>query len=155
MPDMLVKLYDLPSFREQEVKLNEQGIMIRRPISPEKTAIVEWVRTHFGNHWASECDVAFGRTPISCYVATRGQEILGFACYDVTCKAFFGPTGVAESTRGLGVGKVLLIKSMEGLRELGYGYSIIGDAGPVDFYSKLLGAMPIPDSTPGVYKDMI
>lgn len=155
MPDMLVKLYELPECQEAQKKLEAQGILIRRPIAPEKTAIVSWVREHFGDYWASECDVAFSRTPVTCYVATKEKEILGFACYDVTCKSFFGPTGVDESTRGLGIGKVLLIKSMEGLRELGYGYGIIGDAGPVDFYKKLLGAIPIEGSTPGIYKGMI
>lgn len=155
MPDMLVKLYDLPDCQEQELDLLEKGIKIRRPIAPEKIAIVTWVREHFGDYWASECEIAFGRVPITCYVATREKEILGFACYDVTCKSFFGPTGVHESMRGLGAGKVLLIKSMEGLRELGYGYGIIGDAGPVEFYKKLLGAMPIEGSTPGIYKGMI
>lgn len=155
MPDMLVKLYDLPTCGEAVNQLEAQGITIRRPIAPEKLAIVDWVKKHFGAYWASECDVAFSRVPITCYVATKGKEIVGFACYDVTCKAFFGPTGVAESMRGLGVGKVLLIKSMEGLRELGYGYSIIGDPGPMAFYEKTLGAIPIEGSSPGIYKGMI
>ena len=155
MPDMLVKLYELPECREAHQQLEEQGILIRRPISPEKIAIVNWVKEKFGDHWASECDVAFSRHPISCYVATRGKEILGFACYDVTTKGFFGPTGVDESTRGLGIGKVLLVKSMESLKELGYGYGIIGDPGPVVFYEKVLGAIPIEGSKPGIYKGIV
>jgi len=40
---------------------------------------------------------------------------------------------------------------MLGLRELGYAYAIIGGAGPVDFYVKTLGAIPIPGSSPGIY----
>ena len=35
--------------------------------------------------------------------------VLGFAGYDCTCKAFFGPTGVDETKRGLGIGKCLLM----------------------------------------------
>lgn len=155
MPDMLVKLYELPGCEALVSELETKEIMIRRPIAPEKLAIVDWVKNNFGAYWASECDVAFSRVPISCYVATKGKEIVGFACYDVTCKAFFGPTGVAESMRGLGVGKALLIKSMEGLRDLGYGYGIIGDPGPMAFYEKTLGAIPIEASSPGIYKGMI
>jgi predicted N-acetyltransferase YhbS len=58
---------------------------------------------------------------------------------------------VLESERGKGIGKELLVRSMIGLRELGYAYAIIGGAGPTDFYEKTLGAIPIPGSTPGVY----
>jgi hypothetical protein len=37
----------------------------------------------------------------------------------------------------------------------GYGYAIIGDVGPVDFYRKTAAAVEIPHSTPGVYKTML
>ena len=45
--------------------------------------------------------------------------------------------------------------ALEGLREMGYGYAEIGSAGPVDFYVKTVGAIPIPNSEPGVYADNI
>ena len=38
---------------------------------------------------------------------------------------------------------------------MGYAYGIIGAAGPVDFYVQAVGAIPIPDSSPGIYVDMI
>jgi hypothetical protein len=63
---------------------------------------------------------------------------VGFACYDVTCRGYFGPTGVLESERGKGIGTHRLIRPLSGLRELGYAYAIIGAAGPVDFYAKTL-----------------
>ena len=37
----------------------------------------------------------------------------------------------------------------------GYGYAIIGDAGPMDFYNKTVGAVAIPGSYPGVYRGML
>jgi hypothetical protein len=37
----------------------------------------------------------------------------------------------------------------------GYGYAIIGDVGPAEFYRKTVGAVEIPDSTPGIYKGMV
>jgi hypothetical protein len=43
------------------------------------------------------------------------------------------------------------LRSMASLRELGYAYAIIGGAGPVEFYVKTLGAIPIPGSSPGIY----
>ena len=41
------------------------------------------------------------------------------------------------------------------LREEGYGYAIIGGAGPVDYYKKVCGAEIIEGSIPGIYKDLI
>ena len=76
---------------------------------------------------------------------------MGFACYDVTCRGYFGQTGVLESERGKGIGTHLLIRSLCGLRELGYAYAIIGGAGPADYYVKALGAIPIPGSAPEIY----
>ena len=44
---------------------------------------------------------------------------------------------------------------LHSLKELGYGYAIIGGAGPVDFYAKAAGATVIEGSSPGVYRDGI
>lgn len=155
MPDMLVKLYDLPDNHDEEKRLASQNIIARRPIAPEKFAVVEWVKLHFGNGWASECDVSFSQNPPNCFIALDGDELVGFACYDTTVPDYFGPTGVDEKCRGKGIGKLLLFKAMEGLRDKGYAYAIIGSAGPKDFYKKLLGATIIEDSDPGIYKGML
>lgn len=150
LSDMLVPLYSLPE--EPSVS---QEITIRRALAPEKTVVLNWVKSHFSQGWADECDVAFSRAPVSCYLAVSGEELLGFACYDATLKNFFGPTGVKEDARGQGIGKALLLRSFHAMRESGYGYGIIGGAGPVDFYEKALGAIAIPNSKPGIYKGML
>jgi GNAT superfamily N-acetyltransferase len=85
----------------------------------------------------------------------ENEQMLGFGCYEATCKDFFGPTGVLESTRGRGIGKALLIACLHALREMGYGYAVIGGAGPTQFYEKTVGAVIIPDSTPGVYRGLL
>ena len=97
------------------------------------------------------------KSPVSCFIAydTEKKEILGFAGYDCTAPDFFGPTGVAEEARKGGIGGALLIACMEALREEGYGYAIIGGAGPVDYYKKVCGAEVIEGSIPGIYKDLI
>ena len=89
------------------------------------------------------------------FIATRKGRLIGFAGYECTRKAFFGPTGVAKDQRGQGIGKALLIAALWGLRELGYVYGIIGAAGPVDFYRDAVGATVIPDSEPGIYTDLL
>jgi GNAT superfamily N-acetyltransferase len=155
MPDMLVKLYDLPKWDTLREGLAAQGIDVRRSIAPEKHHLVNWVRQYFGAGWASETEVAFTNHPVSCFIATSGKHILGFACYDATCKDFFGPTGVAETERGRGIGKALLLGCLDAMASEGYGYAIIGAAGPQDFYAKTVGAIPIEGSWPGIYRGMI
>ena len=41
------------------------------------------------------------------------------------------------------------------MRDEGYGYAIIGSAGPVDYYRKVCGAEVIEDSVPGIYENLI
>ncbi|WEK54074.1 MAG: GNAT family N-acetyltransferase [Candidatus Cohnella colombiensis] len=155
MPDMLVKLYDLPSFESVEQYEQRTGITIRRAIAPEKHIIEAWVEKHFHTGWVSECEVALSRSPITCIIATENGKLLGFACYDATTKGFFGPTGVDESERGRGIGKMLLMYSLYLMRLDGYGYAVIGGAGPTEFYAKTTGAIVIENSEPGVYKGML
>jgi GNAT superfamily N-acetyltransferase len=155
MTDMLVKLYTLQvdwQFLKQQEKL---GISIRKPIGPEKHFIIDWVRTNFNSVWASEVDQAMSRLPVSCFVAIREGQLIGFSCYDATALGFFGPTGVDEAYRGQGTGKALLLAALLDMKLKGYGYAIIGAIGPADFYSKSVGAVEIPDSTPGLWKDML
>ena len=152
---MLVRLYDLPEVSARLRALHEAGIEVRRAIAPEKHVVVSWVRETFGDAWASECEVSFGRLPISCFRAQRAQDVLGFACYDATAKAFFGPTGVVEPERSRGIGTALLLISLHAMAAEGYAYAIIGGVGPADFYAKAAGAVPIEGSTPGIYADLL
>ena len=129
--------------------LHDAGIDVRRALATERHLVVAWVRRHFGEGWASECEVGFGRLPTSCFLAQRDQEVLGFACYDATAKAFFGPTGVLESERRQGIGTALLLLTLHAMAAEGYAYAIIGGVGPAEFYAKAVGAVPIAGSTPG------
>lgn len=156
MMDMLVRLMTLPDIQELEKKLGTtEEIVFRRVIAPEKHLISDWVETHFGGYWRAEVEVAFSRQPVTCWIAQRGNVILGFACYECTARNFFGPTGTLESERGKGIGKVLLVKSLESLRELGYAYAIIGGVGPAAYYEKTVGAEVIPGSDHSVYRHLL
>lgn len=155
MPDMLVKLYELPPLAPVIEAQRQAGIDIRLALAPEKIYIVNWVLKTFGKIWASETDVAIGSRPVSCFIAVENEKIIGFGCYDTTKKGFFGPTGVDESLRKRGTGKALLLACLHAMREQGYGYAIIGAAGPTDFYAKTVGATIIENSSPGVYRGML
>ena len=149
MPDLLVNLLKLPP------RDDTQNFILRRAQPFELTPIRNFVAENFSRTWADEISVGFARQPISVFVATIDRELAGFAGYECTRRGFFGPTGVIEAARGKGVGKALLLASLEALREMGYVYAIIGAAGPVRFYQKTVGAIIIPDSEPGIYTDLL
>ncbi|MHA7130128.1 GNAT family N-acetyltransferase [Algoriphagus namhaensis] len=156
MKDMLVRLHGLPDFAELEKSLaKKENLIFRRPIAPEKHLVKAWVEENFGHYWSSEVEVAFSRQPVSCWLAQRGNDILGFACYEATARNFFGPTGTHESERGKGIGKILLVKSLESLKEMGYGYAIIGGVGPEEYYKKVVDARTIEGSEISIYENLI
>src|SRR5260370_32268538 len=130
MPDLLVNLLKLPSLDQ----LKDEGVNIRRAQPFETTTVREFIEKNFSVAWADEVSVGFANKPVTVVIATRHGRVIGFAGYECTRKAFFGPTGVVESERGSGIGTALLISSLWGLRELGYVYAIIRTPRPVAFY---------------------
>jgi predicted N-acetyltransferase YhbS len=153
--DMLVKLYDLPDSRACFERMVQLGITVRRALAPEKYKVAAWVRANFVEGWASEAEVAFSRQPVCCFIAVQDGEIVGFACHDVTCRDFFGPTGVEPKARRNGVGTALLLACLEDMKQHGFGYAIIGGVGPADYYSRTVGAVPIAGSEPGIYRGLL
>jgi len=153
--DMLVKLYDLPDSRPLREELARAGVTLRRALAPEKHKVIAWVRDHFSESWASETDVAFAREPVSCFIAIKDDKISGFACHDVTCRNFFGPTGVEAKARKGGLGTALLLACLEDMKHAGFGYAIIGGVGPADYYAKAVGAVAIEGSDVGIYRGLL
>lgn len=155
MSDMLVHLLDLPPVKPLFESLRNQGVVIRRAHPFEISPIHSFIETNFSTGWADEVTPCYSRQPITLYIAIRDGKTIGFAAYEATMRGFFGPTGVLEAERGKDIGKALLLASLWGMREMGYGYGVIGGVGPADFYQKACGAVLIPDSTPGIYTDML
>lgn len=154
MHDMLVKLYALPDLAPAVARCARQGTTIRRALAAEKNTVVGWVREHFPGA-EPETDVAFARLPVACFIAIHAEQLQGFACHDATAPNFFGPEGVVAGARGQGVGTALLLAALHAQRAQGYAYAIIGGVGPAAFYTATVGAVDIPDSTPGIYAGML
>lgn len=147
--DLLVKLYELPAGRAVE------NVRLRRAFAAEKTIVANWIAEHFSRGWADECQAAFERLPVSCFVASRDQELLGFACYDATARGFFGPAGIIEWARGRGIGRALLLFALHDMRATGYAYAVIGAAGSAEFYKRSVQATEITGSSPGFYSGLL
>ncbi len=150
--DMIVGLYHLP-----ETPVIE-GVRIRRAFVGDKTAILSFIREHFSDGWVCEAEHALLDTPCKCFIATEGDRLIGFACFDSSARGFFGPIGVDASCRGRGIGKALLLRTLNAMREYGYAYAIIGWVGRAEpFHRKTVGAEPIRGGNPenSVYSNMI
>lgn len=147
--DLLVDLHQV------DYSNKECGAKIKRVLSPNSDHVVEFIINNFNQTWASEAKAALYRPNPNCFIAVIDQKIVGFACFDATAKAFFGPTGVSEEARGKGVGRSLLLHTLEAMLHDGYAYAIIGaTSGAIPFYEKVCGAIKIENSTK-VYNRLI
>lgn len=148
--DLLVRLYDLPPLEPALARLAPAGITLRRALVLDRAALTGWVAARFAA-WVPEVEASLTRLPPTCVLAQRDQAVLGFACWDAIAPNLFGPTGVADDMRGQGVGRALLLWALHAQRAQGYAYAVIGGAGPVDYYARAVGAVPIAGSEPGLY----
>lgn len=151
MSDIICPLNNLTDHRPLLSRLESEGICIRPARPWEQSALNQFILEHFNQGWVEEVSVAFSSKPVTALIALDGDQIVGFAAYEVTAPAFFGPTGVNEAYRGRGIGKALLLESLVGLRSLGYVYGFIGSPGPVDFYLKATKSMLLPEDWTSIY----
>ncbi len=128
---------------------------IRVALPPELHLVQGWVREHFSEYWVSEVTVAMAHQPPGCLIAVVEGELVGFACYDATARGFFGPTGVAENQRGKAIGLALFYHTLAAMKAQGYAYAVIGSAGPVEFYVKAVGAVPIEADRQDIYQGLL
>lgn len=147
--DLLVRLYSLPDKPDER----SPETLVRRAFAAEKHLVSEFAAKSFTRGWASECEAAFARQPVACFIAITANKICGFACYDATARGFFGPIGVAEKYRNRSVGSRLLCSALQDMRANGYAYAVIGGVSDARFY-RSIDAIEIPNSTPGFYSGM-
>ena len=124
-----------------ESALAGQGISVRRLRYEDEPVLRPWVQRNWGDNWATEACDSLKNDPVTTFVAETDGSIVGFATYDVMLfSGSFGPTGVEESMRGLGLGKVLLFRCLEDMRDKGYERCEIIWVGPIAFYAHTAGA---------------
>lgn len=167
MPDMLVKLYELPNISAQLANFRDQRIEIRRALPADGPVLTAWIHEHFSESWAIGCAAALTQRPITCFLAIEHQThtqppahpydlpaetLIGFACYDVASRGMFGPTGIHTAYRQRGIGTAMLITTLQAMANEGYMYAIIGWVGPSEFYTKAVDAMLIPNSEPAGFR---
>jgi GNAT superfamily N-acetyltransferase len=115
-----------------------------RPTHADADRVLAFVEREFGRIWRFEAAKAFEREVPPAFIAEEAGEITGFAVHDVNNRGlgFFGPTGVAKSKRGKGVGCRLLLASLADLLRMGYPRAVIPWTDALEFYRKCCGAVP-------------
>ena len=150
--DMIVSLFNLP---ECKVAGN---IKIKRAFVGDKEVILQFVKEHFQKNWVYEVEHSLMQELSKCFVATDDGKVIGFACYDASAKGFFGPIGVDPNRRNENIGNALLIRTLNAMKEYGYGYAIIGWVTEAEmFYRKTVGAEFIKGGNPenSVYSNLV
>lgn len=150
--DMIVGLYNLP-----EAKL-EENIKIKRAFVGDKETILKFVGDNFQKSWIYEVEHSLMQEVSKCFIATENGKVVGFACYDASAKGFFGPIGVDPGSRKKNIGNALLIRTLNAMREYGYGYAVIGWVSDAQmFYRNAVGAEYIKGGNPenSVYSNFI
>jgi ribosomal protein S18 acetylase RimI-like enzyme len=117
------------------------GITLRRLLSDEWPAFLAWMDDTWDDPWGAEVANALQRQPVSCFVATRDDDYLGFAAYDTNRRGWFGPMGSSPGARGTGIGRALLRLCLRDFVDQGLTRCEIGWVGPFDFYSNAVGAV--------------
>lgn len=148
--DMIVGVTNLPAYEVHE------GVKLKKAFIGDKQAVLDFVAENFESNWVCEAERAIMND--TCFIATENGKILGFSCYDATAKGFFGPIGVTKASRGKAVGKALLIRTLEAMRDFGYGYAIIGwSNNSAGFYENTIDAKFIPNGEieNSIYANMI
>lgn len=153
--NVVVNLYNLPDDIEADYRpaMEKVGVQIKRAMAPDKTAILDFIRTEFSQGWADEAEKALWNNPSTLYIAVADKKVVGFAAYDSTCLGCYGPLGVASTHRKMGIAQALTSACLKSMREKGY-WVAVWQAGPVEYYVKHLNAK-ILDDHPGVYVNMI
>jgi len=111
---------------------------VSRVTTQTRDRVLAFIEKEFGRIWRFEASNAGDNL---FYVEVEG-EVAGFAAHDANNRGlgFFGPTGVARTHRGRGLGAALLRASLADLRRLGYERAIIPWTDALDFYRKACGA---------------
>ena len=123
--------------RTQNLICESGGQTILPVLSDDREKALAFINKNFGPIWRFEASK--GKTIF--YVEDRG-EIAGFSTHNANNQGlgWFGPTGVAKSHRGRGLGRALVLASLADLERLGYHRVVIPWTDAIEFYRKTCGA---------------
>lgn len=116
--------------------LRAAGVTVRRLERADEAAYTRYLGERWIEGWQYEGLYALrsGQEPISAHVALAGDEMIGFAAYDVTRPGWFGPIGTNAERRGQRIGTALLHACLYDWQQQGRRQGQIAGIGPLYFY---------------------
>jgi mycothiol synthase len=130
----------VPGTAERVLRWHGNTAELRRANAADWPDLEAFVRDRFGEVWRHEADLVLHHDRPTVFVARRRGRIVGFACHGVYRVEWFGPIGTDPDVRGSGTGEALLRLCLDDLAAAGIATAQIGWVGPVDFYSRTVGA---------------
>jgi predicted N-acetyltransferase YhbS len=125
----------------QDSEPDARGYRVRRATAVDRGPFARYVAERWTLNWRDEARQAFQHDPVTLFLALKGEEIAGFAAYEVSqCLGGFGPTGVSPEHRGVNLGRRTLWACLASLQAAGRRVCEIGWIGPVPFYYRACGA---------------
>ncbi len=124
------------------IKLGATNTRIRRAVSKDDP-VFNWIEAKSSLQWRIEAQLALHKKYGRVYVAETNNEIAGFAVHSASHEYRFGPIGVDERYRGRGLGKTLLIHTLDSMRLLGIRYAIIPWTTHLFFYAWIPGIINV------------
>ena len=117
-------------------QLKADKIEVYRVTPEDKQELMEFVEAEW-KLWQYELEMAYKNKPIGIHIAKLNGKIRAFSAHSANNKGmpWFGPMGTHPDLRGKGMGRVLLYRCLEDLKNKGYKTAIIPWVGPIDFYS--------------------
>ena len=129
------------STADMETRL-DGSFAVRRLESRDRDQFGAWLQQWWGAGWHAEALASYGNDPVSTFVATQDDRICAFASYNVAAlEGGFGPTGTQPSVQGRGLGRILLFRCMDDLKQMGHEKAEICWTGPISFYARTAGAV--------------
>lgn len=119
---------------------------IRMLSNQDGEKLIRFIQEEFGSRWTDSIQQSIAQQKSSICVALDqdGEEVVGFAAFDIQKPGFFGPMGVVKNRRSKGIGESLLHFCLKEMSKMGYKEIIIDQAGPIEFYEKTCNAKVIP-----------
>lgn len=133
--NLRVDLRELPA----DTSPGPAGYRIARALPRDADAVARLLDRNW-RAWQGEVDTALARGRL--FLAWKDGEVAGFSAHDANNfgTGWFGPMGTDPAHRGQGLGRLLLIRSLEDLRAMGMPEAVIPWVGPIGFYRKAVGA---------------
>jgi len=127
-----------------EKSLIEKDITFKEVKRGDINNIESWIKNNFSPYWAYEAKLATIEPDGGLWIAyNSNNQILGFSAYGALEPNWFGPIGVIKEARNMGIGTVLLFKTLNSMRLNGVRIAIIPWTQHLYFYAQIPGLMGI------------